>query len=302
MSVQISSSVPEEVRRNRFTEPLPATSARFLAARGDVTFPAPGTGADRYALLTCTSTGGMYFNLQTAVNRVPVTVGETIQYSCESAATGGAGRYLRLFFMDLSGAILTNIDGPTTVGVSFMPTTVSAAVPAGAAFAGVYLLTAANNVGDQLFIRRVYAGAPGSYFDGGSPGAEWAGAANASESLLPVFPSTTPDLVLGWEQSRAGGAIAQDVIGGGVRIAVGMSRPRTGTLELFYKDEVPAVAAFDMHQHAATFLLSDLDAPGSWRDMRYVVTADGGSRIRLDEVTRRRWIVEVDYQEMQVSL
>lgn len=115
-------------------------------------------------------------------------------------------------------------------------------------------------------------------------------------------PSTYPTLVLGWEQSRQGGAIAQDVIGGGVRIALGMSRPRRGTLELFYLSEADAVAAFDMHQPAAAFRLNDLDSPGSWREMQYVVPVDGECRIRLDPLTRRRWIVEVDYQEMQPAL
>lgn len=112
---------------------------------------------------------------------------------------------------------------------------------------------------------------------------------------------TEPDLILGWEQSRAGTSIVQDIIGGGVRISVGRARPRTGTLELFYKFEVDAVHAFDLHQPALYLKLTDLDNPGSWREMSYVVT-DGGCRLRLDPTTRRRWIVEVDYQELQVSI
>lgn len=113
-------------------------------------------------------------------------------------------------------------------------------------------------------------------------------------------PKTYPDLVLGWDVSRTGQTIVQDVIGGGVAIAIGASRPRTGTLRLFYAYEANAVDAFNMHAPAASFALSDLDEPGSWREMLYVV-GDGGCRITLDEVTRRRWIVEVEYQELQPS-
>lgn len=113
-------------------------------------------------------------------------------------------------------------------------------------------------------------------------------------------PSTYPALVLGWEMSRAGQSIVQDVIGGGVAITTLASRPRSGTLRLFYMYEESAVDAFNMHAPAGSFALSDLDEPGSWREMLYVV-GDGGCRITLDEVTRRRWIVEVEYQELQPS-
>lgn len=110
-------------------------------------------------------------------------------------------------------------------------------------------------------------------------------------------PTTYPDLVLGWEMSRTGQTIVQDVIGGGIAIAISGSRPRTGTLRLFYMHEANAVDAFNMHAQAGTFNFSDTETT-SWQDMLYIV-GDGGCRITLDEQTRRRWIVEVDYQELQ---
>lgn len=113
-------------------------------------------------------------------------------------------------------------------------------------------------------------------------------------------PSTYPDLYLGWEMRRSSASIVQDIIGGGIAISALQSRPRTGTLRLFYMYESNAVDAFNMHAPRATFGLFDLDEPGSWREMLYVV-ADGGCRITLDETTRTRWIVEVEYQELQPS-
>lgn len=113
-------------------------------------------------------------------------------------------------------------------------------------------------------------------------------------------PSTYPDLYLGWDMRRTSPTIVQDVIGGGIAISALQSRPRTGTLRLFYLDEGNAVEAFNMHAPKATFSLYDLDNPGSWREMLYT-TVDGGTRITLDETTGTRWIVEVEYQELQPS-
>lgn len=110
-------------------------------------------------------------------------------------------------------------------------------------------------------------------------------------------PKTYPDLVLGWDVSRTGQTIVQDVIGGGVAIAIGAARPRTGTLRLFYAYEANAVDAFNMHAPAGTFGFYDTET-STWQDMLYVV-GDGGCRITLDEVTRRRWVVEVEFQELQ---
>ncbi|MGN7978105.1 hypothetical protein ACTJJ4_11055 [Microbacterium sp. 22195] len=99
---------------------------------------------------------------------------------------------------------------------------------------------------------------------------------------------------------RTSPTIVQDVIGGGIAISALQSRPRSGTLRLFYLTESTAVDAFNMHAPAAIFGLYDLDNPGSWREMLYM-TVDGGCRITLDETTRTRWIVEVEYQELQPS-
>lgn len=111
-------------------------------------------------------------------------------------------------------------------------------------------------------------------------------------------PTTSPDLILGWEQARAGTSSTQDIIGGGVAVTAGAARPRSGTLSLFYMDEAAAAAGFNLHQPAGPYTLTDLTAPGSWREMQYVI-APGGCTITLDPTTRRRWVVQVAYQELQ---
>lgn len=311
MSVQISSTQMVEVRRNLVVNPDAGigiagfggnASVGWVASRAaDVDLGLP----DGFAFYAEHTTGSSAPSAFSWTSPIAVTPGEAITASYYIFGSGWGEVQLgqRFIWSGGPGATVPNYVAIPTTEYSRVSQTI--VVPDGATHVTVRPVFNSVPAGATLRVRRIQverSPVVGPYFDGDSPDAVWVGTPDASESILLGNPVTMPDLVLGWEQSRAGGAVAQDVIGGGVRIAVGMSRPRTGTLELFYRDEAPAVAAFDMHQHAASFLLSDLDAPGSWREMRYVVTMDGGCRIRLDKLTRRRWIVEVDYQEMQVSL
>lgn len=107
--------------------------------------------------------------------------------------------------------------------------------------------------------------------------------------------STSPTLVLGYETTLAAQTIVHDLIGGGIGITLIRPRPRSGTLELFYLTEDDAKYSADLHTDELVYTLTtdDLDSI----EMTYVV-AGAGIGLRLDSVTRRRWIVTVSYQEV----
>lgn len=108
--------------------------------------------------------------------------------------------------------------------------------------------------------------------------------------------SVSPALVLGYETSRESQNQVHQIIGGGIAVTLVRPNPRSGTLELFFLEEADAVAALELHSREATFTLSDTDRPSI--GMTYV--CDGTTSLRLDDQTRRRWILSVGYQEVEL--
>jgi len=101
-----------------------------------------------------------------------------------------------------------------------------------------------------------------------------------------------PDLVLGYEATRAGRNVFHDIIGrADPDVSLQPAAPRAGTLELFFLTEAQAALAVDVHASPAVFTLTDSTFPTI--GMRYVV--DGSIGIKLDNT---RWIVSVDYREV----
>lgn len=114
----------------------------------------------------------------------------------------------------------------------------------------------------------------------------------ATESGL----TTTPDVMTRYEVGLASQNIIHDVSGGGnVAVSLIEPRPRSGTLELVYKDEASARAAFEMHGLAEAFELSDTDIPRA--AMTYVI--DGNLSLVLDAATRSVWLLTVGFQEVK---
>lgn len=106
--------------------------------------------------------------------------------------------------------------------------------------------------------------------------------------------TTSPTLVLGYETTRSGRNVVHDLINGDIAVTIVKPRPRSGTLELFYPDETEAWAAFALHSLADTYTLADTDRPGI--GMLYVVQ---NASLALDDATRNRWVVSVEYQEIE---
>lgn len=108
--------------------------------------------------------------------------------------------------------------------------------------------------------------------------------------------STSPLTMLGYQTARESQNIVHDLIGGGIAVTLIRPRPRKGTLELGYVLEADAVAAVALHSRETTFTLSDSDRASV--SMTYVV--DGSVSLELDDESRDRWIVSVDYQEVEL--
>lgn len=107
--------------------------------------------------------------------------------------------------------------------------------------------------------------------------------------------TTSPALVLGWEFSRRGGSIVHRVLGSSaVDVTLRPAALRSGTLNLFYLTEAPALACEAMHAKAARFTITDSDRPAL--GMQYVVT--GQIRVTLDPETMKRWLVAVDFEQV----
>lgn len=109
--------------------------------------------------------------------------------------------------------------------------------------------------------------------------------------------SVSPTLVLGYQVERESQNIVHQIIGGGIAVTLVRPNPRTGTLELFFLEEADAFDAADKHAAETTFTLSDTDRPSI--NMTYVVS--GSVYVELDPETRNRWLVSVDFQEVETS-
>lgn len=107
--------------------------------------------------------------------------------------------------------------------------------------------------------------------------------------------TSSPALVLGYQTRRDSQNIVHDIIGGGIAVTLVRPRPRAGTLELFYLTEADGFDALTKHARECTFTLSDTDRPS----VNMIYTTDGSVGLRLDEQGRTRWVLSVDYQEVE---
>lgn len=106
----------------------------------------------------------------------------------------------------------------------------------------------------------------------------------------------TPQLLLGYASTRDSGNIIHRAIDDPSNIDVTL-RPaslRSGTLRFLFLTHAEGLAAEALHSNATALTLNDTDLPGV--DMSYVV--DGRIELELDDETRLRWVLSVDYQEV----
>lgn len=106
--------------------------------------------------------------------------------------------------------------------------------------------------------------------------------------------SITPELVLGYQASRASRNVIHSLLSGAEAVSIRPAGPRTGTLGLFFLTEQEADAAEALHAASGVFTYTSPELPTT--GMRYVT--DGSIDVQLDPSTLTRWIVSVPYREV----
>jgi len=107
--------------------------------------------------------------------------------------------------------------------------------------------------------------------------------------------SVSPSLVLGYKSTRQAGNLIHPIIQRtDPDVTLAPAGLRTGTLELFCLDLAQALEVETLHAGAGVCQLEDTDLPAL--NMLYV--AAGAIGLELDDETRLRWVVSVDYQEV----
>lgn len=110
----------------------------------------------------------------------------------------------------------------------------------------------------------------------------------------------TPELVLGWQQGRAGRSVVHQILSRpDPDVTLRPSAVATGTLSLFFTSLTDAQQALTEHA----------DTPGVWTfdgspeepalTLTYVLSPDGTASMRADGTQLTRWVVEVPYQVVQ---
>lgn len=105
-----------------------------------------------------------------------------------------------------------------------------------------------------------------------------------------------PVMILGYETYQESQNKIHDLIGGGIAVTLVKPRPRKGTLDFFFLNEETATDCLQLHGRESTFMISDEDR--AIVTMYYVVS--GSISMKLDEETRNRWVVSIDYQEVKL--
>ena len=189
-----------EMDRNRFVDPLPASTAPFVATRA--TFALSGGGVTMTATEASSSANTVRLNVNATAYRMPVTVGEQVELSADVASAQSVSGAFSILFYDGAGNFITGSSvssAPFANTPTFVRRSMTATVPANAATAALYLGNGGViAIGNTLTFRHIKFGVPGrAFFLPGAPSdlamtATWTGATNNSPSILTGVLAATP--------------------------------------------------------------------------------------------------------------
>ena len=104
-----------------------------------------------------------------------------------------------------------------------------------------------------------------------------------------------PVFLLQYETQTESNNVVHRVIGKGEPdVSLAEDTTRMGTLHLFFDTKADAWEAFTLLRDISVWTLSDTDH----EEINMDFTRQGVMKITLDSVSRRRWIIEMDYQEI----
>lgn len=108
-------------------------------------------------------------------------------------------------------------------------------------------------------------------------------------------PAITPRLALigSHERERQSRTVTHEILGGPPVFTLRPASTSTGTLMLLFTNEQDAADAYDAHELAAVFTITDTTRGA----LNFTYVVDGAIRSRLDPDTADTWRVEVQYRE-----
>lgn len=105
-----------------------------------------------------------------------------------------------------------------------------------------------------------------------------------------------PDLIMLFTDEVDAGNIVHPVISGSTPdVTLRPSSVSTGTLRMFFMNEADCAVARDAHMQPAVFSITSEDMP--WLPSAYI---PNGKIRRIQQENPKRWMLEVDYQEVGV--
>ena len=114
-------------------------------------------------------------------------------------------------------------------------------------------------------------------------------------TILGAAATIVPDLIMEYNTERESRNVLHNIIGKAEPdVSLELDGLRFGTLHLFFESKTDAWIAYDALGTVETWELTDTYHPEI--DMNFVRTAS--MKMGLDPVSRKRWLIEMDYQEV----
>lgn len=318
MATVISAGRTETVEVRRNLVPNPAftvgTAGWAFSGGGGLTGTvttgafAAAAGWTRYARCTFTASGTWS---RFASDSFPVDAGAAYTLSGWTRGVPSVASELRLviYWYRFDGSQIEQTVSPSlSVTGSFTRDSVTGVAPDEAVTAKVGFGRNTGASGDYYDVAGIlFEKSPTlrDWFDGSLPAAPplsyaWTGAANNSASVerLTREAQIIPEVVDGFEANREARTIVHTILGrSDPDITFRPLGMRAGTLSLVFASGASAAAAENILLSQQVFTLRDSAVPEV--GMSFVV-ADGELVTRLDDGTRKAWIVEVPYREVAV--
>lgn len=104
-----------------------------------------------------------------------------------------------------------------------------------------------------------------------------------------------PVMLLEYETETESNNVLHRIIGKGEPdVSLADDTTKMGTLHLFFDTKADAWEAFTLLRDTSIWTLSDTDH----EEINMDFARQARMKLRLDSVSRRRWIIEMDYQEI----
>lgn len=196
---------------------------------------------------------------------------------------------MRAQFKDATGnTVIGTAVGDTTIRYATDWTRVSTSfvIPEGGNFLSVAVLASTGTAAatDIVYVDDVlleFGSVLQDYFDG-------------STQPYPIYGSSQPLLIDGWEESAETRNVVNEVVGGGVDYTLYPASLRSGQFVAVFEDEDDAAELVRMHQQAARFTIQDVDRP----TVAMLYIANGTITRALDDESREYWLVTIPFQEV----